>query len=143
MAAQASAAHRSRPFGITILAFLLFVSGLLDLAVVVLSLLTMQVGHMQFVTPLITPADQTSKVVVVAALLALAILPILLARGLWNLKPWAYWGMLLLESINVAVGVVSLMNHQPEQQTLLTLVVPVLILLYLLLDHNVHVAFSH
>ncbi|MGO8951675.1 MAG: DUF2127 domain-containing protein [Ktedonobacterales bacterium] len=142
MAATASRSHRSRPFGITILAFLLFVSGLLDLAVVVLSLLAVRVWHFQFLTPRTTQVDQTSKVLVVAILLALSILPLLLARGLWNLKPWAYWGMVFLESINVVFGVVSLMNHQPEQQTLLILAVPVLILLYLLLDHNVHVAFS-
>jgi len=86
--------------------------------------------------------NQTSEVVAVALLLALSLLPLLLARGLWNLKPWAYWAVLLLEAINVTFGVVNLINHQPEQQTLLTLAVPVLILLYLLLDHNVHVAFS-
>jgi uncharacterized membrane protein (DUF2068 family) len=89
-----------------------------------------------------THVNQTSEVLAVALLVALSILPLLLARGLWNLKRWAYWGMVLLEGINVAIGVVGLVNHQPEQQTLLTLAVPVLILLYLLLDHNVHVAFS-
>jgi len=86
--------------------------------------------------------NQTSQVLAVALLIALSILPLLLARGLWNLKHWAYWGMVLLEGVNITIGVVDLVHHQPTQQTLLTLVVPVLILLYLLLDHNVHVAFS-
>jgi len=89
-----------------------------------------------------TQVDEVSQVLAVAILLALAILPILVARGLWNLKHWAYWCMVFLESVSVAFGVVSLMNHQLEQQTLITLALPVLILLYLLLDHNVHVAFS-
>jgi hypothetical protein len=143
MAAGVSSVHRSRPFGITILAFLLFISGLLDLAVVVLGLLAIQAGHLRFAPPPpMTHVNQTSEVLAVALLVALSILPLLLARGLWNLKRWAYWGMVLLEGINVAIGVVGLVNHQPEQQTLLTLAVPVLILLYLLLDHNVHVAFS-
>jgi hypothetical protein len=142
MAAGVSRAHRSRPFGITILAFLLFVSGLLDLAVVLLGLFAIHAGQLRFVPPPMPHVNQTSQVLAVALLIALSILPLLLARGLWNLKRWAYWGMVLLEGINVAIGVVDLVNHQPEQQTLLTLVVPVLILLYLLLDHNVHVAFS-
>jgi uncharacterized membrane protein (DUF2068 family) len=109
---------------------------------VVLGLLGIPVWDMRFVGPRMSQVNQTSEVVTVALLLALSLLPLLLARGLWNLKPWAYWAMLLLEAINVTFGVVSLINHQPEQQTLLTLAVPVLILLYLLLDHNVHVAFS-
>jgi uncharacterized membrane protein (DUF2068 family) len=142
MAARASSVHRSRPLGIAVLALLLFISGLLDLAVVVLGLFAISVWHIRFVTPHMSQVSQTSEVVAVALLLALSILPLLLARGLWNLKPWAYWAMLFLEAINVTFGVVSLINHQPEQQTLLTLAVPVLILLYLLLDHNVHVAFS-
>ena len=142
MAARTSTVHRSRPFGIAVLAVLLFISGLLDLAVVVLGLLGKPVWNMRFVAPHMPQVNQTSEVVTVALLLALSLLPLLLARGLWNLKPWAYWAMLLLEAINVTFGVVSLINHQPEQQTLLTLAVPVLILLYLLLDHNVHVAFS-
>ncbi len=142
MAARASTVKHSRPFGITILAILLFVSGVVDLAVVLLALLAIQIWHVRFVTPSMTQVNHTSEVLVVVILVALSILPLLLARGLWNLKPWAYWGMVLLEAINVAFGVVSLMNHQPEQQTLLTLALPVLILLYLLLDHNVHVAFS-
>jgi uncharacterized membrane protein (DUF2068 family) len=142
MAARTSSVHRSRPFGIAILAVLLFISGLLDLAVVVLGLLNIPVLDMRFVGPRTSQVNQTSEVVTIALLLALSLLPLLLARGLWNLKPWAYWAMLLLEAINVTFGVFSLINHQPEQQTLLTLAVPVLILLYLLLDHNVHVAFS-
>ena|SRR5215469_7328032 len=142
MAVRASRAHRSRPFGIAILAFLLFVSGLLDLAVVVLGLLAIHAGQLRFAPPPMPHVNQTSQVLAVALLIALSILPLLLARGLWNLKHWAYWGMVLLEGVNITIGVVDLVHHQPTQQTLLTLVVPVLILLYLLLDHNVHVAFS-
>jgi uncharacterized membrane protein (DUF2068 family) len=97
---------------------------------------------MHFVAPHLSTADQVSEVLAVAILLALAIFPLLLARGLWELKPWAYTLLVFLESINVAFGVFSLLNHQPEQQTLILLALPVLILLYLLLDHNVHVAFS-
>ncbi len=134
--------HRSRPFGITIIAFLLFLSGILDLAVVVLGIFAIQAWHMRFAAPHLSTADQVSEVLAVAILLALAIFPLLLARGLWELKPWAYTLLVLLESINVAFGVFSLLNHQPEQQTLLLLALPVFILLYLLLDHNVHVAFS-
>jgi hypothetical protein len=43
--------------------------------------------------------------------------------------------------MNVAFGVFILINQQPEEQTLLTLALPVLILVYLLIDHNVHTAF--
>src|SRR5215467_2860438 len=100
MARGASRMHRSRPFGITILAVLLFISGLLDLAVVVLGLLTIRAGQLRFATPPLAHADQLSQVLAIALLIALSILPLLLARGLWNLKRWAYWGMVLLEGVN-------------------------------------------
>jgi uncharacterized membrane protein (DUF2068 family) len=98
--------------------------------------------HIHFAPPRLSETDQLSEVLAVAILLALALLPLLLARGLWNLRPWAYRALVLLESANVAFGVISLVNHQPQEQTIILLVPPVFILLYLLLDHRVHVAFS-
>ena len=140
---MASSVNRSRPFGITIIAFLLVLTGILDLTVVVLGIFTVEAWHIHFTPPRLSESDQLSEVLAVAILLALAILPLLLARGLWHLRPWAYRGLVLLESANVAFGVISLINQQPQEQTVILLIPPVLILLYLLLDHGVHVAFSH
>jgi hypothetical protein len=134
--------HRSRPFGIAIIAFLLLLSGIVDLAVVILGIFAVVAWHIHFTPPRLSPTDQLSEVLAVAILLALALLPLLLARGLWNLRRWAYRGLVFLESVNVAFGVISLVNDQPQEQTLILLIPPVLILVYLLLDHNVHVAFS-
>jgi hypothetical protein len=139
---MASADNRSRPFGIAIIAFLLLLSGILDLTIVVLGIFTVVAWNIPFAPPRLSETDQLSEVLAVAILLALAILPLLLARGLWNLRPWAYRALVLVEAANVAFGVISLINHQPEEQTVILLVLPVLILLYLLLDHSVHVAFS-
>jgi hypothetical protein len=139
---QSSMSHRSRPFGIAIIAFLLLLSGILDLTIVVLGIFAVVAWHIHFAPPRLSETDQLSEVPAVAILLALAFLPLLLARGLWHLRPWAYHGLVLLESANVAFGVLSLINRQPEKQTIALLVLPVLILLYLLFDHRVHVAFS-
>ena len=146
MAASQTSGGRRRPFGIAILSFLLFLSAVLDLGVVVLGIFAIDTGQFQFgrlhiAAPHLAPADQLSEVLAVAILLPLAILVLLLAIGLWELKPWAYWAVVVVESTTVAIGVISLINHQSEKQTLLTLALPVLILLYLLLDHNVHMAF--
>jgi hypothetical protein len=138
----ASAVHHSRPFGIAIIAFLLFLSGILDLTVVVLGIFAVVAWHIHFAPPRLSETDQISEVLAVAILLALAILPLLLARGLWNLRPWAYRALVFLESANIAFGVISLINHQPQEQIFILLVPPVLILLYLLLDHRLHLAFS-
>jgi uncharacterized membrane protein (DUF2068 family) len=134
-------ARRRRPFAVTILGFLVFLSALLDLTVVVLGIFAISAGQIRFVAPRLTQADQMSEVTAVGILLALSILQILLARGLFRFRPWAYRGVVLLESMNVAFGVFILINQQPEEQTLLTLTLPVLILVYLLIDHNVHAAF--
>jgi hypothetical protein len=98
--------------------------------------------HIHFAPPRLSQTDQLSEVLAVAILLALALLPLLLARGLWNLRPWAYRALVFLESANIAFGVISLVNRQPQEQTVILLIPPALILLYLLLDHRVHVAFS-
>ena len=137
-----SVVHRPRPLGIAIIAFLLLLSGILDLTVVVLGIFAVVAWHIHFAPPRLSETDQLSEVLAVAILLALALLPLLLARGLWNLRPWAYRALVLLESANVAFGVISLVNHQPQEQTIILLVPPVFILLYLLLDHRVHVAFT-
>jgi uncharacterized membrane protein (DUF2068 family) len=135
------ARKRRRPFAVTILGFLVFLSALLDLTVVVLSIFAIPAGEIRFVAPRLAQADQMSAVTAVGILLALSMLQILLARALFRFRPWSYRGVVLLESINVAFGVFILVNHQPEEQTLLTLALPVLILVYLLIDHNVHAAF--
>jgi len=139
---MATAVNRSRPFGIAIIAFLLVLSGILDLTIVVLGIFAVVAWHIHFAPPRLSQTDQLSEVLAVAILLALALLPLLLARGLWNLRPWAYRALVFLESANIAFGVISLVNRQPQEQTVILLILPALILLYLLLDHRVHVAFS-
>jgi hypothetical protein len=141
MASNAWSARKRRPFAVTILAFLVFVSGLVDLGMVILAIFAISAGQIRFVAPRLAQTDQLSEVPAIGILLALSILQILLARGLFGFKSWAYRGVVLLESANVAFGVFSLINQQPEEQTLLTLALPVLILIYLLFDHNVHDAF--
>ena len=139
---MATAVNRSRPFGIAIIAFLLVLSGILDLTVVVLGIFAVVAWHIHFAPPRLSQTDELSEVLAVAILLALAILPFLLARGLWNLRPWAYRALVFLESANITFGVISLVNRQPQEQTVILLIPPALILLYLLLDHRVHIAFS-
>ena len=141
MASNILSARKRRPFAVTILGFLVLVSALLDLSVVILAIFAIPAGQIQFVAPRLAQADQLSEVPAVGILLALSILQILLARGLFEWRSWAYRGVVLLESVNVAFGVLSLINQQPEEQTLLMLALPVLILIYLLFDHNVHTAF--
>ncbi|PWT77423.1 MAG: hypothetical protein C5B60_02790 [Chloroflexi bacterium] len=141
MASHPLRARKRRPFAVTILGFLVFLSALLDLGVVILAIFAIPAGQIRFVAPRLTQADQLSEVPAIGILLALSILQILLARGLFGFRAWAYGGVVLLESVNVAFGVFSLINQQPEEQTLLTLALPVLILVYLLFDHNVHQAF--
>jgi uncharacterized membrane protein (DUF2068 family) len=141
MASNALGARKRRPFAVTIVGFLVLVSGLVDLGMVILAIFAISAGQIRFVAPRLAQADQLSEVPAVGILLALSILQILLARGLFGFKSWAYRGVVLLESVNVAYGVFSLINQQPEEQTLLTLALPVLILIYLLFDHNVHEAF--
>ena len=78
---------------------------------------------------LIPVPDFNATVLLLAYFSLLAFGHLALARGLWLLKRWAYWGMILLESANILF---SLQHSKNSLQLVTSLYIPVVILLYLL-----------
>ena len=70
--------------------------------------------------------------------LILGILSLLLAWGLWTLQPWAFWTAVVLQIIEIINDLPALHYGTGE---IVSLICSVLILLYLLLDAQVRVAF--
>src|SRR5436305_10910372 len=70
---------RRRPLGITIIAILLFIQAVFEIVV----------GIFSFLGRLIT--NPISGLLVGWIPLAIGVLLLILAWGLWTLKPWAYW----------------------------------------------------
>jgi len=107
-----------RPTGVTIIAILVAIGGVLE---VIGGLLLLIVPFLGLFT------------------LALGIVSLILAWGLWTLKPWAFWVAVILEAINAIEGLINLLRGNGS--SLFSLIVSVAILLYLFLDPNVRAAF--
>jgi len=61
------------------------------------------------------------------------------AWGLWTLKPWAFWTVVIVEVIHLVQAILSLTRGQGTGVG--DLIFPIIILAYLFLDRNVRAAF--
>src|SRR5436190_15612506 len=117
--------ERSRPLGITIIAAILGISAILAIIVLVLGLnrvSTLGLGAGM------TPATSTALL----GALILGFFEIALAWGLWTLRPWAYWTTAIIEAIRVIFGLyVVLFLHEAIIAGILSLIIPIIILVYL------------
>src|SRR5258708_34143405 len=114
---------RKRPFGVTIIAILLFISAILQIIFGIFIL-----TGIMLVSPL-------AGLFIGWIPLALGIVSFIFAWGLWTLKPWAYWATVILEIVNIAINLFSL--GQPRHSIggiFILRLIPPLILTYLLPD---------
>src|SRR5205085_8869720 len=82
MQQEVTGTMRKRPLGITIIAILLFISAVIEI-----------IGGISSVIGT-TPTGTISDVLLGWFPLAMGVIELVLAWGLWTLKPWAYWGTL-------------------------------------------------
>jgi hypothetical protein len=127
---QRYAVPRRRPFGVTIIAILLFISAVIEI-----------IGGLFFLLGSLI-SNPLAAVLGGWIPLAVAILSFILAWGLWTLRPWAYWATVILEVINI---VSHLFGFGQTPHTLFGIfaggLISVIILLYMLLDRNAREAF--
>jgi uncharacterized membrane protein (DUF2068 family) len=105
--------QRLRPLGITIMAIIVAIQGILTLAV-----------GLQFMGTFF---------------IVLGVSALLLAWGLWTLQSWAYWTAVVLESADFISGLFAL--RQGATGVIPSLFFSALILIYLLRDESVRAAF--
>jgi hypothetical protein len=126
---------RQRPLGVTIIAIILWVIGVLSLLGVILGF----VGVAAFVHNGALDAAATVLLLIVAVI---AIAEIILGWGLWTLKPWAFWATAIVEAIRVVSALYSwLVIHNSLGSVLFSLIVALVVLVYLFADPNVRAAF--
>jgi uncharacterized membrane protein (DUF2068 family) len=116
-----------RPLGVTIISILLGINGVLLIIVGLTAVLAGGVTRAGFIffvgwIPLI-----------------FGILSLILAWGLWNLRPWAFWTAVILEALSILNDIFGLTNNGSRH--IGDLIISLIILLYLLLDRNVRAAF--
>ena len=111
--------YQMRPLGVTIIAILVAVIGVLG---IILALTFLAAA------PSIAIFD-----------IIIGVLNLVIAWGLWTLKPWAFWTTVILEAITVVFGIIGLVGGQVV--SVIDLIIAIAILAYMLLDRNVRAAF--
>lgn len=108
-----------RPLGVTIISLLVAVGAVFEI-----------IGGLAFLA--IAPAVGIFALIV-------GIISLFVAWGLWTLKPWAFWTVVIIEVIHLVQAILSIARGQGTG--IADLVIPIIILLYLFLDRNVRAAF--
>ena len=127
--------ERTRPLGITIIAALLGISALLAVVFLILGLTHVSIAGMGAG---MTPGTST----ILLAALIIGIFEIAVAVGLWTLRLWAFWAVVVVEVIRVLLGLYDiLIVREAVIAGIVSLIIPVIILIYLFADRNVRAAF--
>lgn len=141
---QAIETHR-RPLGVTIVAAILAIHGVLDIIVgglilaAALALGHVAAGHGHTTTGAVID-------VIGGVTLLVGIVKLICPVGLLMLKRWAYWLAILVEIVSILKHGVELSRPQTQGYVHIALIIiplalAVIILLYLLIDPNVRRAF--
>ena len=70
------------------------------------------------------------------------LLAFLVGYGLWTLRGWAFWAVVILEIANLIFGFVLLFSVYNVWAVLLSMVIPAVILIYFFADSHVREAFN-
>ena len=122
---------RKRPSGITLIALLLCIQGVLEVVLALVLLL------------IVTRIPWAVAGFIVSAIIGLVCLA--LARGLWTLKPWAFGATVVLQILSIVYPLFNFVLMLPKNTFITTvgnLIFPVAILIYLFADKNVRAAFQ-
>ncbi len=124
---------RKRPLGITIIAILLFISAVIEI-----------IGDISSVIGT-TPTGTLNDVLLGWFPLALGVIELVLAWGLWTLKPWAYWGTLVVEIVIILIHFFGFLGLPRTHLALAVIsggIVSIIIVIYQQVDRNVRRAFQ-
>jgi uncharacterized membrane protein (DUF2068 family) len=111
---------RSRPLGITIIAIIVAIYGVLGVIGGILLL--------------------GASVALGVITLVLGLLQLILAWGLWTLQPWAFWATVVLEVLALLNGIFALTRGNAASG-IIGIVIALIVLVYLFADRNVRAAF--
>ena len=125
----------SRPLGITIIAAILGISAILALLVLMLGLTRASI---------LGVGAGLNSAVYLALLGALlwGFFEVALAWGLWTLRPWAFWATVIIEAARIIFGLyIVFVLRTAILEGFLSLIIPIVILVYLFADRHVRAAF--
>ncbi len=124
-------APRRRPLGISIISVLLFISAIVEIFF----------GLFILFATIFT--NLLAALLVGWIPLAIGVISLILAWGLWTLKPWAFWATIILEVINIVIHLFSLGQANHSLGNIFGGgIISLIILIYMLVDRNVRQAFQ-
>jgi uncharacterized membrane protein (DUF2068 family) len=117
----------NRPLGVTIIAILAFINGLLGLCVPGLVIIGGGIGALF--------SGGLGLIVVCGGLLLAAgpLVWLLVSYGAWNLRPWAWWAGMVATGITVIGVAVNIINGVGILQAVASAPLSIVIFIYLLL----------
>lgn len=117
----------NRPLGVTIIAILAFINGLLGLCLPGLVIIGGGIGALF--------SGGLGLIVVCGGLLLAAgpLVWLLVSYGAWNLRPWAWWAGMVATGITVVSVVVNIINGVGIVQAMASAPLSIVIFIYLLL----------
>lgn len=130
-----------RPLGVTIIAIVLLIEGILELVAAVLAFLAAHAVHIHVRNVIGIAGDVFANTLGIIALV-IALVTLLVAWGLFTLKSWAFWTVVVVEVITVIHEVLRFFQPDANNASIIAaLILPIIILLYMFLDANVRRAF--
>jgi uncharacterized membrane protein (DUF2068 family) len=128
---------RRRPVGVTIIAVLDIIVGLLVLIGAILGFLGLGLAGER-----IPGAIDAVAGVALGVAIIIGIAELVVGWGLWTLKRWAFWTTVVLEILTIADHLFAWLAHHISIASLIgNIVIPVIIIVYLFADRNVREAF--
>jgi len=117
----------NRPLGVTIIAILAFINGLLGLCLPGLVIIGGGIGALF--------TGGLGLIVVCGGLLLAAgpLVWLLVSYGAWNLRPWAWWAGMVATGLTVVGVVVNIINGVGILQAMASAPLSIVIFIYLLL----------
>src|SRR2546425_5818390 len=112
---------RSRPLGITIIAIIMAIYGILGI-----------IAGIGLLSAGATALGVSS--------LILGVLQLILAWGLWTLQRWAFWATVILQVLALINGIFTLTQGNAASG-IVAIVIALIVLIYLFADRNVRAAF--
>ncbi|GAC1354422.1 MAG: hypothetical protein NVS4B11_33760 [Ktedonobacteraceae bacterium] len=138
-------ARRPRPLGVTIMAVLLGIQGLLELiGGIVLILAANSLSHriVSHGHTIIARFVDTFGVGIGVVFIAIGVITLLFVLGLWTLQRWAYWAVVIIEALTLIPHIIALIRGTGTVPgNIIQMIIPVIILLYFIVDSNVRRAF--
>lgn len=137
--------RRQRPLGVTIIAVLLGIEGLFELiAGIVLiiaanSLSRTIISHGHRITAHFV---STAGIALGSIAIVIGVITLLFVFGLWTLRRWAFWAVVIIEGLTLLWGILALVRQTGTTGgTIAGMIIPAIVLIYFLLDANVRRAF--